>query len=560
MVWNILFLASNPTDTGRLRLDKELREIDEGLKRSKERDRFNLTAKFALRINDLRRALLDHSPRIVHFAGHGEGSDGILVEDDQGQSVPVPNAALAGLFELCANHVECVVLNACYSDAQAEAIAKYIPYVVGMSARISDDAALEFAVAFYDALGAGKTIKEAFRFGQNGIAMKGLPEELTPILRARPLTAEERHRLESSHSLAPNIFMDVSVLNDGTSSWNPGDDLILRYFIDRTQGRIAIDRRLGYLDTFNSGGPILPLNYLLPSYCPFRWEFPTLDFKILNNRATALFLNEVVFDIEESSIDQNPLFTIKKDTHQSNAGDLRLMNEGWCDLVDLTISFNLFPSENAAPMDLDQPHQHSIDLSLFADHAEIDVTPAFAKEGVDVTQLILLSNANWESGETAVVPTVDGGEERVASADMEERWKKSLGRFQGGVGILIGEIGFATAAAKDQRHIVRFRAPVFLENKNRRGLPKSPTWTYDTVFETQKIGYQKRVQISHELRPGEADRFTVKVAVAQSSFHRFRATIRDITGETFESLPVEMTCFVPRSRRSTIESRLKRQP
>ena len=38
----ILFLASNPKDMDRLRLDEELREIDEGLKRSSQRDSFQL--------------------------------------------------------------------------------------------------------------------------------------------------------------------------------------------------------------------------------------------------------------------------------------------------------------------------------------------------------------------------------------------------------------------------------------------------------------------------------------------------------------------------------------
>jgi len=180
--WKILILAANPTNTGRLRLDREVREIGEGLRRSNERDRFELIPRFAVRVDDLRRSLLDHSPQIVHFAGHGEGNDGILVENDQGQAAQVPNEALADLFELCAGHIECVVMNACYSDVQAEAIAKHIPYVIGMKADISDDAALEFAVGFYDAIGAGRPIQEAFRFGCNAIALKGIPEHLIPVL------------------------------------------------------------------------------------------------------------------------------------------------------------------------------------------------------------------------------------------------------------------------------------------------------------------------------------------------------------------------------------------
>jgi hypothetical protein len=91
----ILFLASNPGNTGRLRLDKEYREIGEGLRRSSRRDQFELVPALAIRVNDLRRSLLDHSPRIVHFAGH-DGAGGIVVEDKQGQAVQAVRGSPSG--------------------------------------------------------------------------------------------------------------------------------------------------------------------------------------------------------------------------------------------------------------------------------------------------------------------------------------------------------------------------------------------------------------------------------------------------------------------------------
>src|SRR5207244_6280863 len=105
--------------------------------------------------------------------------------------------------------------------------------VVGMNAAISDAAAIEFAVGFYDALGAGKSIEEAFRFGRNAIALKAIPENLTPVLRRKPITAAEKQALEGAYSPSPDVFIDVSVLNPDTSSWNRGEDLVLRYGIDR---------------------------------------------------------------------------------------------------------------------------------------------------------------------------------------------------------------------------------------------------------------------------------------------------------------------------------------
>ena len=91
-------------------------------------------------------------------------------------------AALAGLFELFADRIECVVLNACYSEVQAKAIARHIPYVVGMNKAIGDRAAIEFAVGFYDGLGAGRSVEFAYKLGRNSIELAGIAEHLTPQL------------------------------------------------------------------------------------------------------------------------------------------------------------------------------------------------------------------------------------------------------------------------------------------------------------------------------------------------------------------------------------------
>ena len=342
-------------------------------------------------------------------------------------------------------------------------------------------------------------------------------------------------------------------MNEDTSSWNRGEGTILRYSLNRSEHQINIESHLGYLTLFNEGGPIAPLNYISPTLCAFRWDFPILDFKVLNNRPSSLFLTEVVFDIEGSRTDFTPLLAIKKDTHQRHAGDLLLSNEGWCDLTNLTISFHLCPGKVPTLTD-GPPYPHSITLPLLEDCAEIDVTQAFREEGVDIDGLILLSNGQWENRDTFVAPKGDGLEERMTGAEMRERWKNCLGRFQEEIGTLAGEITFMAANDAGPTHRVKFHASVYLSNESRKGIPKPSTFMYDTAFEAQNTSYQRRVPVSHILQPGEADRFTVKVAVPKSSFHRFYATLRDITGLALRSLPIEMNCFVPRSRRQFVLS------
>ncbi|WP_248277542.1 CHAT domain-containing protein [Brasilonema sp. UFV-L1] len=191
MQQKILILAANPKGTTPLRLDEEVREIDAGLKRALHRDQFFLEQKWAVRPRDIQRAMLDINPQIIHFSGHGTGDEGLVFEDETGSAKLVDGEALAGLFELFAEQIECVVLNGCYSEVQANAIAQHINYVIGMSKAIGDRAAIEFAVGFYDALGAGKPVEFAYKFGCAAIRLAGIPEQLTPTLKKKPLNGSK---------------------------------------------------------------------------------------------------------------------------------------------------------------------------------------------------------------------------------------------------------------------------------------------------------------------------------------------------------------------------------
>jgi CHAT domain len=206
-VKTILVLAANPKGTDPLRLGEEVREIQIGLERSQYRDRFRIEQRWAVTPKDVRRALLDCQPQIVHFSGHGVGvetpsdphpsarkftvesdsiaPEGLMFENESGQPQLVSSEAISSLFGLFADRLECVVLNACYSATQAEAISEHIPYVVGMNRAIGDRAAIEFAIGFYEALLAGRTVEFAYKLGCSAIQMAGIPEHLTPTLKQK---------------------------------------------------------------------------------------------------------------------------------------------------------------------------------------------------------------------------------------------------------------------------------------------------------------------------------------------------------------------------------------
>lgn len=179
-IQNILLLAANPIGSQYLRLGEEMREIQEGLKRSRNRERYSIATAQAVRYRDIRRAILEHEPQIIHFSGHGAGEEGLVFEDETGAAKLVDAEALAGLFQLFSGQVECVILNACYSQVQAQAIAQHIPCVIGMKKAIGDRGAIEFAVGFYDALGARKSYEFAYNLGCNAIRMAGILEQDIP--------------------------------------------------------------------------------------------------------------------------------------------------------------------------------------------------------------------------------------------------------------------------------------------------------------------------------------------------------------------------------------------
>lgn len=202
----ILFLAANPVDGVPLRIDQEVRAIDQALRGADLREQFVLQQHWAVRVADLQTLLLRVRPTIVHFSGHGNAAGEIVLEDAAGHSQPVTAAALQRLFGLFKDNIRCVVLNACYSEMQAVAIAAEIDAVAGMSSAIADEAAISFAAAFYQALGYGKDVATAFAAGCLQLQLEGLGEADAPrllALRSAPGATVLTHPLAASAPTTP---------------------------------------------------------------------------------------------------------------------------------------------------------------------------------------------------------------------------------------------------------------------------------------------------------------------------------------------------------------------
>jgi hypothetical protein len=214
----ILFLAANPQSTNSRGIDsrgidREIRDLRESLQRKEKR--FLLELRLAVRPEDIHQALLEVKPQIVHFSGHGRGTEGLVLENHIGRTQLLQGEVLARLFALFVEHIHCVLLNCCYSQEQAELIAKHIPYVIGMNGEITNKEALAFSQGFYDALGSGQDPEFAYQLGCTLIDMqrctlidmqRGQDEKRTPILLQGPTTKI----LPSSSKISPSLNIQVN--------------------------------------------------------------------------------------------------------------------------------------------------------------------------------------------------------------------------------------------------------------------------------------------------------------------------------------------------------------
>jgi hypothetical protein len=160
---------------------------------------------------DLLRELRRLKPTVVHLSGHCgqlavDGTrvatqhtivahalapdpagqrHGVFFQGADGCPQLVPTHALEAVFDAAGASVKVVVLNACYSEAQAEALVTHVDCVVGMGGPIREEAARNFAIGFYGALGECESVATAYKQGRAAISLEGLRGADAPQLKIR---------------------------------------------------------------------------------------------------------------------------------------------------------------------------------------------------------------------------------------------------------------------------------------------------------------------------------------------------------------------------------------
>ena len=408
--------------------------------------------------------------------------------------MPVSPDALASLMRAVQTRVRLVFMNACYSGHQAAAIGDEIDFVVGMSHSVSDAAAIQFAGAFYSALGFGRTITECFEIARNSLLLNGINESDTPKLLARTGASP------GFGTIGEQVVGDVDqeperplVMVDKAETQE-----VFRYRSMRDGDHLYIEPNDPYLNIVRSSAELVELSFW---YSPWRQKFalPAIDIKLVNNSDRTVFFHRAVFVIKKSTPDLRPIPVFWA---QSYDGNLAFGNLGWGNMQNAKLRFGLAESRDAQ---VDKKYEMPLDGEASAGYLTYDI-------------------ANFVNG-----PELDYN-------------------YAEDIAYVIGDLEYdyseADGGLVHEMHPVRVAVRL---GRMRYGLPRPPSYYYDVTLPASGVDYEVELPISHSLIAGEADRFQISIASAAAARHELKIQLHYDEGQVVETSWITLDVFLSQS-------------
>jgi len=288
-----------------------------------------------------------------------------------------------------------------------------------------------------------------------------------------PLILPPAGTVETDISLYENIVTLPGTQSPYDSDKVPSETTV-RYYYDRHDDVLEIDYELPYLSLLMKGGPIRPLPSL-----GFSWWFPKLSIKVVNNTDRTLFLTETAIEVLSSEVNSEPLIVIHNGDHMDAGetylqllGGFYITNEGWGDVRDAVVDYQLVTNKSGGRPDLNGSIG-MVRLGTFSERA--------------IVQLLASPSNPYEECRKGGSTSID----------------------------VMGSLSYETERYEKRRTAFQVVMPLVV-----CGGPAGPSIAssqYNVVLESDKSGYVKRVPIAQELKPGATDHFLIQLGSDKSA-------------------------------------------
>jgi hypothetical protein len=172
-------------DVGRgLDLKAQYMTLRDTLAKSRFKNQFKFKGEFDVTNVNLFKKLNSYRPHVVHISGNQIGGRVLIPAVGGGETV-VSDTALAGLLSSLGRDVRLVIIDTCESHACAKRIAEVVPYAMGVKGTIYDHEAIRFYEVFYQAIAAGKSLRDAVGQSVACLQFEKVPQGRIPQLCAK---------------------------------------------------------------------------------------------------------------------------------------------------------------------------------------------------------------------------------------------------------------------------------------------------------------------------------------------------------------------------------------
>jgi hypothetical protein len=158
----LLMVPCSPHDSLHIKARKEINDV-ERLSKSIAKCQYTIKAATSPTLHDIASICNDFQPAFVHFSFHGDGSNGVLLENAEEESKQISTVQLMQAI-FTKDKCELIVFNGCMTFEQAKYFSPRCDFSIGTDATIPDDTACKFSELFYTSLFRGLSIESSFLY------------------------------------------------------------------------------------------------------------------------------------------------------------------------------------------------------------------------------------------------------------------------------------------------------------------------------------------------------------------------------------------------------------